>query len=578
MILQALVRYYEALAARGEVSRPGWSSVKVSYVLYLDDDGRITQAASVMEEQERGKKKVPVPRLMTVPAPVKRTVGVEANFLCDNSGYILGVDSKGNAQRTAKCFEACKKLHNDLLGEVDSKAARAVVRFFGTWDPASAEQDPVLSEIYDDITGGANIVFRVDGVYAHEDIEIAKAWQRYLDSDEGKEQRVCMLTGNTAPIATLHPSIKGIAGAQSSGASLVSFNAPSSCSYDREQGLNAPTSEYAAFAYGTALNHLIADRQYTSRIGDTTVLCWAENADTEYQSIFSAMMFGGTEKYTEDDLREMTHKLCQGIVVEYDESMIDPDMDFYVLGIAPNAARLSVRFFYHNSFGTILRNIREHYERMEIVIPGYEQHQTLPLWKVMNETVNQNSRDKSPSPLLAGEMVRAILVGSPYPATLINAIELRIRAEHDIPWRKAAIIKAYYLKNTNPDVPKEVLTVSLNPESDNTAYNLGRLFSALEAVQEKANPGINATIKDKYFNSASATPAVVFPVLINLAQKHLKKLDGGMRVYCEKQLGEITEKIGEGFPAHLTLPQQGSFQLGYYHQTQARYQRKDKED
>lgn len=533
-----------------------------------------------MDEQERGKKKVLVPRLMALPTPVKRTVGVAANFLCDNSGYILGVDSKGKPQRTAECFAACRKLHSDLLSEVDSKAARAIVRFFNTWDPALTLQDSALSEVYEDITGGANIVFKVDGAYAHEDIEIVKAWQRYLDSDGEKERRVCMLTGNVAPIATLHPSIKGITGAQSSGASLVSFNAPSSCSYDREQGMNAPTSEYAAFAYGTALNHLIADRQYASHIGDTTVLCWAENADPEYQSIFTAMMFGGTEKYTEDNLRDMVHKLCRGIVLEFDENLIDPDMDFYVLGIAPNAARLSVRFFYHNSFGAILQNVNAHYERMSIVTPNYEQYQTLPLWKALNETVNQNSRDKSPSPQLAGEMVRAILTGSQYPATLINAVELRIRAEHDIPWRKAAIIKAYYSKNTNPDVPKEVLTVSLNPESDNIAYNLGRLFSVLEDIQiESAKPGkLNATIKDKYFNSASATPAVVFPVLIKLAQKHLKKLDGKIETFYRKQLGEITEKLGEGFPAHLTLPQQGSFQLGYYHQTQARYQRKDKED
>ena len=199
---------------------------------------------------------------------------------------------------------------------------------------------------------------------------------------------------------------------------------------------------------------------------------------------------------------------------------------------------------------------------------------------MLNETVNQNAQKKTASPVLAGELLRAILTNTPYPATLLNGVTLRIRAEHEITRGRAAIIKAYYLnqRNPNPDVPKEVLTVSLNPDSNNVYYNLGRLFSVLEDIQSKANPGINATIRDRYFNAASATPAHVFPILLNLAQKHLKKLNEGQRVYYGKQLGSITDKLGEEYPNRLTLPQQGSFQLGYYHQTQERYQKNSKED
>lgn len=177
---------------------------------------------------------------------------------------------------------------------------------------------------------------------------------------------------------------------------------------------------------------------------------------------------------------------------------------------------------------------------------------------------------------MAGEMLRAILNDTPYPATLLNGVVLRMRAERVVTWPRAAILKAYYLKRPNKDIPaEEVLTVSLNEASTSVPYNLGRLFSVLENIQQKANPGINVTIKDKYFNSASATPAVVFPVLINLAQKHLKKLPDGQRIYFERSMQSILDKLGEDFPTRLNLPQQGAFQLGYYHQTQARYQTKE---
>ena len=284
----------------------------------------------------------------------------------------------------------------------------------------------------------------------------------------------------------------------------------------------------------------------------------------------------------------MVKSLCAGQPVTYEADKLDPGMDFYVLGLSPNAARLSVRFFLHNTFGGFLRNIQAHYDRLEIVRPAYDKFETLPLWKLLSETVNQNSRDKSPAPDLAGEVLRAVLMNTRYPATLLNGVTLRIRAEREITRGRAAVLKAYYrklqetIKQENPDIPEEVLQVSLNPNTNNIPYTLGRLFSVLEAIQESANPGVNATIKDKYFNSAAATPAVIFPVLTNLAQKHLKKLSSsnrGLSISYEKQLTELFSKFdGTEYPARMNLPQQGSFQLGYYHQTQARYQKKEEKE
>ncbi len=578
MILQALVEHYEDLAAQGKLARPGWSDANISYALYINDAGELEQVASLKNEVERGKKKVLAPRTMSLPAPVKRSSGVASNFLWDNSSYILGADEKGKPQRSLECFDVCKTLHHQILDGVDSPPAQAVLAFFDHWDPEQAREHPALEDKLQDILAGANLVFRYDGDYPQEDPKIRTAWENYYNTSEDNPEMVCLVTGKKGTVEAVHPSVKGLAGAQSSGAALVSFNGGAFCSYGREQSFNAPTSKYAAFAYTSALNHLLADREYVGRIGDTTVLFWASGGQRAYQSFSMASLFGAPSTYSVSDLQKMVLDLCQGKPVLFEETQLDPNTTFYILGLSPNAARLSVRFFLKNSFGEFVRNIQAHQERLEIVRPVFDKFEVLPLWKLLDETVNQKSRDKSPVPGMAGETLRAILNDTPYPATLLNGVSLRVRAEREITRGRAAILKAHYLKNPHPDIPKEVLTVSLNPDSANIPYTLGRLFSVLEAIQSSANPGINTTIKDKYFNSASATPSRVFPTLINLAQKHLRKLDKGFDISYSKQLTDLTAKLGETFPDRLSLPQQGAFQLGYYHQTQARYTKKEERE
>lgn len=577
MILQALVSYYETLAARGELPQPGWAPVKVSYVLNLDDQGDITTVVCIKEEVTRGKKKTLVPQTIQLPAPVKRTVGVTANFLCDNSSYILGADKKGKPKRSLECFQACKTLHETLLVSVEEPAARALLSFFEHWQPEKLTEHPAFAhQDMEDVLASANLIFRYRGRYLHEIPAIRQAWQDYYNNSQDSQQFPCLVTGKLAPVAQLHPSIKGIYGAQSSGASLVSFNAPAFCSYDREQGLNAPTSQYAAFAYGAALNYLIATQN--TRVGDVTLLFWAESGEEAYADALKRFGFGGgdeDDQYKEEDLKGLMESLAEGADVEWDGTRIDPNMTFYILGISPNAARLSVRFFLRNSFGQFIRNVKAHYDRLEIVRPSFDPFDNIPVWRMLKETVNPNSREKKPAADMAGDTLRTILTNTPYPATLLNGVTLRIRADREMNRTRAAILKAYYLKNRNPFVPEEVLTVSLNQDSNHEAYVLGRLFSVLEAIQSDANPGINATIRDKYFSSASATPGVVFPTLVNLAQKHLRKLDEGKKIFYDKQLTELMSKLGETYPNRMNLPQQGAFQLGYYHQTQYRFTKKE---
>ena len=579
MILQALTEYYRALERQGKIAAPGWGPVKVSFALCIGDDGTLQQAVSVQTEQVRGKKTVLAPRVVSLPAPVKRTVGVAANFLCDNSSYMLGIDDKGKPERTRLCFEACKALHEQALHGIDSPAARAVLAFFRTWEPGKARENAALSEHLEEILAGSNLIFRTAEGFVHDDPAVRRAWETCYNASGDGPQGVCLVTGEWGPVESVHPAIKNVAGAQSSGAALVSFNASAFCSYGKEQNLNAPTGKYASFAYTAALNHLLADREHVYRVGDATVVCWARGGGSFYQSLFGWAAMGQPEpNYDEGELRGMVKRLCRGETVEFQAERLDPDMDFYILGLSPNASRLSVRFFLRNTFGGFLRNAEAHQERLKIVRPSFDKFEELPVWKLLSETVNQNTRDKAPAPELAGEVLRAILTDTRYPATLLNGATLRIRAEREVTRGRAAILKAYYLKNPHPDVPKEVLTVGLNEGSTHIPYTLGRVFSVLEAIQSAANPGVKTTIKDKYFNSAAATPAVIFPLLISLAQKHLKKLRGsntGLAIALDKQLTDLLNRLGENYPTRMNLPQQGAFQLGYYQQLQARYQKKE---
>lgn len=574
MILQALTQLYQDLYARGDIARRGWSNASISYALCLSEDGSLSQVVPLYVEEQIRKKKILRPRKMELPAAVIRSSGVLSNFLWDNSGYLLGVDEKGKPERSLQCFEACAQLHHRLLDDVDTAAARAVRAYFDTWQPERAHLHPALTDCWEDLMKGANLVFRFDGRFVQEDPAIQAAWDTYYGCSEG-EKIQCLVTGRLDVPEPVHPFIKGVVGAQSSGAAIVSFNAPAFCSYGKEQSLNAPVGKYAAFAYTSALNSLLADRDNVQRIGDTTVVCWAEGAEPAYQRCAFAALFGAQlpEQITTDTLRSIVKRLSENQPCE--ELNLDPSRNFYILGLSPNAARLSVRFFCRNTFGDLMRNINAHHERMKIVDSYYE---WIPLWAMLRETVDLKSNDKSPSPVVAGATARAIFSGLPYPAALLEATMLRIRAERKITPGRAAILKAYYLRNPNSQCPEEVLHVSLNENSTNIPYTLGRLFAVYEAVQEQANPGINATIKDKYFNSAASIPATIFPILDNLYQKHLRKLKPGLRVFYDKQIAQLKNVLGETNPMWLTLPEQGSFNLGYYHQKHFRYNKKEENE
>lgn len=595
MNLYPLVKYYEVLAEEGKVTKPGWCSAKVSAALDISTDGELLGVIPLKKEEQRGKKTVEVPQMIKVPEQVTRSSGISPNFLCDNAGNMLGFDAKGNPERAKDCFKAAREMHLQILADVQSVEAKAVTAFFQKWSPDMAKQHEVTAAHYEELCDAPNLIFSVEGQYVQDSPEVKEAWEQYRSESSQEKDGICLVTGKRTKIARIHGKIKGVPGAQSVGASLIGFNESSFQSYEKEQSYNAPVGTYAMYAYTTALNYLIRMKNSKSQIGDTTVVYWSEDGDENYQAIYSGAMeptadnceiIDGVFKNLEKDWAVDTETVLSGI---------SPEQRFYILGLSPNAARLAVRFYYEDSFGNLLRHLKEHYERMEIVRPSADNVEYLGVWRMLQEIVNKKSKDKKPHDNIAGAVYRAILSGGRYPESLYQAVIQRIRLEQDQPDAgiykitrgRAAIIKAYLIRNTNLTEEEEI-TVGLNENSRNVPYTLGRIFAVLENIQEDANPGINATIKDRYFNAACATPAHVFPLLFKLKNSHTRKLAGkgnkGAEVNFEKLLCQLQGCIPVddaqqfAYPKRLTLEEQRMFILGYYHQTQKRYEKKTKEE
>lgn len=596
MILQALVAYYNELAARGEISKPGWAKAKISWAVELGDDGSVLGILPLKGESPDGKKQIP--RKILLPAPITKASSIRSNFLWENAEYLLGVQTKKDGGKTAERFVAAKELHDSLLADVHTPVAEAIKAYFAACDPAAiAAQLP--DGCMDDLLNDVNLTFLYHGHFPGEFPELCAAWDVHYGKKKSGKTFVDVVTGEIVVPEKTHPAIKNVKGAQPSGAALVSFNVKAFESFCRKQNLNAPMGKHTAFAYTSALNFLTGDKNHKQDIGDMTVVYFAEDAEPAYQGVMDQCFAGSDDRVTDAELHSILQNIADGKSTEFAESKLSPDMRFYLLGLSSHAGRLSVRFFQQSSFGDVIGKIKQHYDDIAVVPDNRSKVVDIPLWALLRETVNPKAKDNNKkgkeaknkgakgedakgtdlSSQLISDTLRAILTGGRYPETLYRQTLLRIRAEHDITRGKAAIVKGYLLRNTKHrkdySYIKEASTMALNEASNYTPYVLGRLFSVLEAVQSAANPGINATIKDKYFNSACATPAAVFPILLKLANSHLKKLGGGLAVNYGKQIGELTVRLETAFPKTLSLEEQGAFILGYYHQTQKRFEKKN---
>lgn len=407
-------------------------------------------------------------------------------------------------------------------------------------------------------------------------------WAR-LCSEGEKSQAACLVTGEHGPVARLHPAIKGVWGAQSSGASLVSFNIDAFTSYGHEQGDNAPVSEAAAFAYTTALNHFLErDSGHRVQIGDASTVFWADASDaaaaTDAEDIFAALLGINdvNEKVEAKKVGAILDAIRQGRPVADLKPGLPQGVRFHVLGLSPNAARLSVRFYIEGDFGEIATRYLTHIERTRLDPPPKEDAPSIR--RLLIETTSPKSQKRSENipPNLAGEWLRAILTGAPYPLTLLSTLLMRLRADHDVNALRAAVLKSVLICNFDLEAP-----VSLDPENRDSGYLLGRLFATYEYAQSQALGGnVNATIRDQYYGTASATPRAVFPLLQRKATHHLSRLrkdKPGLATNLDRKIGEIFElaEPESMFMPTLSAQRQALFAVGYYHQRNDFYRRKD---
>ena len=564
MILQALKSYFIRLSDDSDknIPTPGFSQQKAHFALLIDQDGNLLQPVDIREA--RGKKLVP--KLITAPT-VQRTAGISSNFTWDNTGYVLGADNKGKPERALLMFEAFKEFHHQLCDGTEDDCLLAVLRFIDSWKPEDAAKLSHWDEM-----AGQNVVFQIDGdlEFVHEKKVARKIWAKYKTSNTSEVIARCLVSGEHAGIARLHPPIKGVRNAQSSGAAMVSFNKDAFTSYGKSQSYNAPVSEHAAFAYTTALNYLLGpDSRQKIQIGDATTVFWTER-DTLIEGMFG-VIFNNAESDNKQ-VRDFLEAIRKGKAAD---NLDDPEIKFFILGLAPNASRLSVRFWHVSTVKDISEKIGQHFRDLSIV-KEYENNPDFPgMWQLLRETATLQKLDNV-SPVLAGAFMRSILTGSSYPQSLLSSVITRIRSDQKINYLRAAMLKACLVrkKRINKSIDMEV-AMGLDKESTNVAYRLGRLFAVLEKAQKDAIPGANTTIKDRYYGSASATPRAVFPQLLRLAQHHIQKAEYGYT--SDKKVEEIVQSIGN-FPSHLSIEEQGLFALGYYHQRPELYKKSEKKE
>jgi CRISPR-associated protein Csd1 len=588
VIVPALVDYYERLATdpNSDVSPYGWSRQKVGFVIVLNADGSLhaidpppaVDAASTRHFT------------LIVPGQSKPSgSGINPCFLWDNLTYTLGVVPENRNKDWAwKRFEKFRSEHLALEDAINEPAFSAVCSFLRSWSPAT------VSEHAQEVERASGFgVFRIRT--AHEYVHETDAVIRYWNGRIGKVgadpvEAPSLVTGGIEPLARLHePKIKGVRGSQSSGALLASFNLDAFESYSKEQGLNAPIGEQDAFRYCTALNKLLADGRRRVQVGDATTVFWSEKPHPVED--ITGYVIGGVED--EDSVRRVEAfltSLRQGIG---DATIEESETRFFVLGLAPNAARISVRFWLDGTVGTFADRLARHSAALEL--GGAPDGYVFPsIRRLGAETAPPKSGwpdEERVPPVLAGEMARAVLGGLPYPRSLFTRVVERIRAEgfanpekrkdwRPAMHRRASIVKACLVAGA-PGSRREI-PVSLKEDHPEVAYQLGRLFAVLEKAQEEAFDGkLNASIRDRYLGAASGTPSTVFPRLLRLHTHHLRKLESvGRRVNLERLVSSICSRVDStaGFPSHLPIEGQGLFFLGYYQQRQDLYTSKKTAD
>lgn len=575
MILQELDAYYRRLLEDSDRDVPMkyWSTEKAAWEFEIDSEGRLLGVLPLTSGNEKKQRQF---ILLSVPEHDSRTSGKKPFFLCDNASYLLGLDEKDGAEK----FALSSEFHHEVLSGCDDPAAKAVLSFFGRGSENLATLDEGVKE---ELRKGSFAVFRLQGdsCRVQERSAVSDAWWRFRSADDPESDAVrcqCAVTGEYAPAARLFPQVTGIPGAQSAGASLVSFNQKSFESYGKEATYNASLSEDVAFNAGSALKYLYSDPAHSIRFDQTTILFWADRPAFREEELVSFFLEGNAPLQAESGkdtqrIGKALDSMRQGMPIEG----CDPETRFFLLGITPNAARLAVQFFEVATFGALMEHYRQFLDdtAMADVKP-------VPLFTLLKQTSSPGKEAKIPRPLI-NPCMHALITGQRFPRSLFTLLLSRMRADNGCvnKWdigQRTALMKACLLREgrvrrvNNPAAKKEgSFQVALDKNNSDAAYSLGRLFAILERAQMEAIKGLNATIKDRYFSAAASTPARVFPTLIGKSENHfavLRKEKPGLCIFLEKQIDEIYEvaAFDDRFPKTLSADEQGGFYIGYQQQ------------
>ena len=558
MILKALYDYYNRC---DNLPVKGMEEKEIGFLIVLSPDGHFLR----FEDCRTGKDHA---RIYLVKKHVGRSSAAVANYLYDNSAYVLGYSEKSNGKE--QLYFDTFKAKVESIADVypDNKDITAIRSFYKNSRESIlglVSQDVLWEDIKKNLSKKySTFSFRIEG-----DLKIVAEKKEILQleycEDESRADSLCLISGKYGPSVDTTTATM-IPGSQAT-AKLVAFQVNSGYdSYGKTKCGNAPISEEAEFAYTTALNSLL---QKGSRnkfmLGTRTFVFWASNnneasMETE-ESLFE--LLGFSEEANDDPnanlmkVRKVFEAIYSGIM------KTDLDDKFYILGLAPNSARIAVVYWSETTLKDFAEKILRHFSDMEIHDTRKDKKPYMGIREIIS-SVTLGGKMSDATPNLPESVVKSIFQGLPYPQTLYSACIRRIRAEQKLTITRAAIIKAYLNRQSNNN---KKIDIMLDKDNNNQGYLCGRLFAVLDKIQEDAYN--ISSIRERYMNAASATPSAVFATILNLSVHHSEKLDEGRRIYFEKLKQEIIEKMSaDGFPTHLDLQDQGRFFVGYYHQRQ----------
>lgn len=605
MLIKALCDYYDILVSQNKVLPEGFSKVAVRYVIALTPDGKIDAIIDCQNEitivDKKGKEKIiSEPQEKLFPKRNEKTA-IAANIIEHRPAYIFGLLNEGDKliaddakKKAAKSHEAFVKTNLEFIEDLDSPVINAYRNFLTVWKPAQETENPHLLELGKKLSV-SNFCFCLSGhpeLLLQDDPAIKEKWRQAYNSanvdNDTQTIAQCAVTGQKAPIARIHGKIKNVADGQASGTTLVGFNNPSEESYGRSQSYNSNISEAAMLKYCEALNYLLASKKNHVVLDGVTFIFWAAAQEDVYNDCINDILFGDDNQLD----TEATESLLAGLAKDAGSAAIvkerlrtdnlDPNIDFYIVGIKPNASRLALKFLHHKKFGDILQNIAQHQADLQLG----DKYKPLTLKQILRELISPKSKNEKIDPALLSKLLEAIIFNRPYPhAILAKAVqrvqtdvnlEVEAYVERTMQKRRACIIKAYLNRYNRAKNIKEEFDVALDINNNNQAYLCGRLFACLERVQNAASNGnLNRTIKDTYFAAASRNPKVIFPRLMHLYKYHQHNLDTGLAIYYDKLIGDIMNMLAGEFPGVQNLNDQGKFIIGYYQQTQDFFKKKE---